>query len=89
MRFRVEKLIRDGLPQMMRDQGLSVFCHRLDDAAFLTALKAKLLEEAQEVASAGPDDLVEELADVLEVIATLIAAAGLSPGDVEAARRRG
>lgn len=87
MRFRVEKLIRDGLPQMMRDQGLSVFCHRLDDAAFLAALKAKLLEEAQEVASAGPDDLVEELADVLEVIATLIAAAGLSPGDVEAARQ--
>jgi predicted house-cleaning noncanonical NTP pyrophosphatase (MazG superfamily) len=86
MRFRVEKLIRDGLPQMMLDQGLSVFCHRLDDRAFLEALKAKLIEEAQEVAAAGPVDLVEELADVSEVIMALIAAAGLSPEAVEVAR---
>ncbi len=41
MRFRVEKLIRDGLPQMMRDQGLTVFCRRLDDQAYINALKAK------------------------------------------------
>lgn len=86
MRFRVEKLIRDGLPQMMRDQQLTVFCHRLDDAAFLAALKAKLIEEAQEAAAAGPDDLLEELADLSEVMAALMAAAGLSPQDVETAR---
>jgi predicted house-cleaning noncanonical NTP pyrophosphatase (MazG superfamily) len=86
MRFKVETLIRDGLPQMVRDQGLSVFCHRLDDDAFLIALKAKLVEEAQEVAAAGPDDLVEELADVSEVLRALIAAAGLRPEVVEAAR---
>lgn len=86
IRFRVEKLIRDGLPQMMRDQGLTVFCHRLDDAAFLAALKAKLIEEAQEAAAAAPDELLEELADVGEVLATLITAAGLSPEAVEAAR---
>ncbi|WP_293321175.1 nucleoside triphosphate pyrophosphohydrolase [Phenylobacterium sp.] len=86
MRFRVEKLIRDGLPQMMQDQGLSVFCHRLDDRAFLEALKAKLVEEAQEVAAAEPDDLVEELADVSEVMMALIAAAGLTQEAVEAAR---
>lgn len=86
IRFRVEKLIRDGLPQMMRDQGLTVFCHRLDDAAFLAALKAKLIEEAQEAAAAAPDELLEELADVSEVLATLITAAGLSPEAVESAR---
>jgi predicted house-cleaning noncanonical NTP pyrophosphatase (MazG superfamily) len=86
MRFRVEKLIRDGLPQMMRDQGLTVFSHRLGDAAFLAALKAKLLEEAQEVAAAAPDGLVDELADVAEVMGALIIAAGLTPEAVEAAR---
>ncbi|MDP1642461.1 MAG: nucleoside triphosphate pyrophosphohydrolase [Phenylobacterium sp.] len=86
MRFRVEKLIRDGLPPMMREQGLTVFCHRLGDAEFLTALKAKLLEEAEEVAVATADDLLEELADVSEVLMALIAAAGLSPEAVEAAR---
>lgn len=86
MRFRVEKLIRDGLPQMMRDQGLTVFCHRLGDAEFLAALKAKLLEEAEEVALATADELLEELADVSEVMMALMAAAGLAPEAVEAAR---
>ncbi|MDO8899960.1 MAG: nucleoside triphosphate pyrophosphohydrolase [Phenylobacterium sp.] len=86
MRFRVEKLIRDGLPQMMRDQGLTVFCHPLEDADFLAALKAKLVEEAQEAARAAPADLLEELADVSEVMGALIAAAGLSAEAVEAAR---
>ena len=48
LRFRVEKLIRDKLPQIMRDQGLAVFDQRLDDEAFVAALKAKLVEEAIE-----------------------------------------
>lgn len=86
MRFRVEKLIRDGLPQMMRDQGLEVFCHRLDDAAYLDALKAKLIEEAQEAAVADPACLAEELADLSEVMLALIAAAGLSSEVIEQAR---
>ncbi len=86
MRFRVEKLIRDHLPQMMEDQGLTVFCHQLGDADFLHALKAKLIEEAQEVSTASPEALLEELADVSEVMAALIAAAGLDPDAVEAAR---
>ena len=43
IRFRVEKLIRDGMPQMIGEQGLQVVCHRLDDAGFLAALKAKRL----------------------------------------------
>ena len=75
MRFRVQKLIRDRLPAIMRAQGLKVFDRRLNDAEFVAALKDKLLEEAQEVGAATNEtDLIDELADVMEVIAFAAAA---------------
>ncbi|CAN7342848.1 nucleoside triphosphate pyrophosphohydrolase [Phenylobacterium sp. LjRoot164] len=86
MRFRVEKLIRDRLPEIMRSQGLAVFDRRLDDAEYVVALGDKLLEEAQEARLASPDEIAGELADVLEVAYALAQAHGLSPQDVEAAR---
>mgnify|MGYP005752676503 CR=1 FL=1 len=87
LRFAVGKLIRDGLPAMMRAQGLEVFERRLDDADYTAALRTKLLEEAAEAVRApGREALIEELADVLEVILAIAAAEGIDPEDVEAAR---
>jgi predicted house-cleaning noncanonical NTP pyrophosphatase (MazG superfamily) len=88
MRFRVQKLIRDRLPAIMRAQGLAVFDRRLDDDEFVAALKDKLLEEAREAhEAASPAELADELADVMEVIATLVQASGLHPDDIEARRQ--
>lgn len=87
MRFLVEKLIRDKLPQMMRDQGLTVFDRRLDEAEFVAALKAKLVEEAAEVQDAATSvELVGELADVMEVIRALAEVSGISLEEIEAHR---
>lgn len=86
LRFKVEKLIRDRLPEIMRGQGQRVFERTLDDATYLTELKRKLVEESAEAASADADSLVEELADVLEVLMALAQAGGASFGDVEAKR---
>lgn len=86
MRFRVQKLIRDRLPDIMRSQGLAVFDRRLDDVEYLDALGEKLIEEAHEVRLARPDEIVWELADVLEVVHALAQAHGLTLQDVEAAR---
>lgn len=85
-RFRVEKLIRDRLPEIMRASGLGVFEHALNDDAFIASLKAKLLEEAREAHAAAPDELLGELADVSEVLRALAAAAGFTLDDVERAR---
>ena len=88
MRFRVQKLIRDGLPQMMRDQGLKVFERRLDEGEFIQALKEKLVEEAAEARdAAAPAELLAELADVMEVIYALAAATGLPMEEIEAQRQ--
>jgi predicted house-cleaning noncanonical NTP pyrophosphatase (MazG superfamily) len=86
MRFRVQKLIRDRLPDIMRGQGLAVFDRRLDDAEFVAALGEKLVEEAHEARLAGPDEIAWELADVLEVVHALAQARGLNLQDIEAAR---
>lgn len=87
MRFRVEKLIRDRLPEIMRAQGLAVFDRRLDDEAFAQALKAKLLEEAAEAgATRDAEDLAGELADLSEVMLALAQLNGLTAQDIEARR---
>jgi predicted house-cleaning noncanonical NTP pyrophosphatase (MazG superfamily) len=86
-RYRVEKLIRDRLPAIMRAQGLAVFDRRLGAAELETALRAKLVEEAGEArAAAGRDDLVDELADIAEVIAALCALREITPAEIETAR---
>lgn len=88
MRFRVQKLIRDRLPAIMRAQGLAVFDRRLSDTEFVAALKDKLLEEAQEAhEAASTAELVDELADVMEVIHALAGASGVSLDDIEARRQ--
>ncbi|MBU2029438.1 MAG: nucleoside triphosphate pyrophosphohydrolase [Alphaproteobacteria bacterium] len=71
---------------MMRAQGLEVFDHRMDAAAYRLALRHKLVEEAQEVEAASAGELVEELADVLEVVMALAAAEGFDMAQIEAAR---
>jgi predicted house-cleaning noncanonical NTP pyrophosphatase (MazG superfamily) len=87
MRFRVEKLIRDKLPAIMRAQGLAVFDRRLDDDAFRVSLREKIVEEALEARAAGSrDELVGELADLTEVILALTAAEGLTSAEIEIRR---
>jgi predicted house-cleaning noncanonical NTP pyrophosphatase (MazG superfamily) len=86
-RFRVEKLIRDRLPEIMREQGLAVFERQLAPDERISCLKAKLLEEAGEAAAAGDRaDMLNELADVSEVILALAAAYAFSAAEIEAAR---
>ncbi len=87
LRFRVEKLIRDRLPAIMQADGLTTFERALPLPDFQAALAAKLVEEAREVvAAASRADLVEELADVAEVLLALTAAYGIDAAEVEAAR---
>jgi predicted house-cleaning noncanonical NTP pyrophosphatase (MazG superfamily) len=63
------KLVRDKIPGQIKRRGESVEVIRLQGEALLTALRQKLVEEAFEVADAKSfDDIVAELADVLEVI---------------------
>lgn len=78
MRVTHNKLVRDRIPEIITANGEHPVTHVLDDAGYRAALLAKLVEEAGEASQAAAHDLPEELADVLEVVQALAAAAGLS-----------
>jgi predicted house-cleaning noncanonical NTP pyrophosphatase (MazG superfamily) len=67
------KLVRDKIPNEIRDSGRHVEVRQLSGEDLTIALVAKLFEEAQEAAEAvgRRDRLIEELADVTEVISAL------------------
>jgi predicted house-cleaning noncanonical NTP pyrophosphatase (MazG superfamily) len=83
-----DKLVRDRIPEIIRASGRTCETTRLVDEEYQTALLAKLVEEAREAASAGPGELVTELADLLEVVEATISAHGLSREAVEEERRK-
>ena len=59
------KLVRDKIPQIIKEKGENPITRVLSDEEFLVELYKKLQEEVQEF---GEDQSMEELADILEVI---------------------
>ncbi|MBN9542197.1 MAG: hypothetical protein J0G32_00175, partial [Alphaproteobacteria bacterium] len=51
-RFKIDKLIRDKMPDIMRSMGLKVYERTVDLDEYLSVLKLKLVEEATEVFNA-------------------------------------
>lgn len=62
------KLIRNKVPQAIRDRGEDPFTWTADDDEYKALLMSKLMEEATELCDSHE---VEELADVLEVVWTI------------------
>jgi predicted house-cleaning noncanonical NTP pyrophosphatase (MazG superfamily) len=82
------KLVRDSIPELATDVGHNGTWHQATEAEFARCLRAKLLEEAREAATASPAELAEELGDVLQVLYALAELAGLTAAEVECARAR-
>jgi predicted house-cleaning noncanonical NTP pyrophosphatase (MazG superfamily) len=82
------KLVRDRIPELAATNGHPGVFQQATEAEFALWLRAKLLEEAREAATARPAELVEELGDVLQVLYALAAEAGYSAAEVECARAR-
>lgn len=71
-RFKLGKLIRDGIPDIMRADGFEVTLRSIKPTELIELLKGKLLEETNEVIGAKTqDEIIEELSDVLEVVQAL------------------
>lgn len=71
----MSKLVRDGIPEVIRQSGREPAVSRLSGEKLRLALKEKLVEEALELKEA--DDIYEELADVLEVVDAVIQQYGI------------
>ena len=82
------KLVRDRIPELAAATGHPGSFQQATEAEYARSLRAKLLEEAREAATASPAELVEELGDVLQVLYALAATAGLAAAEIECARAR-
>lgn len=82
------KLVRDQIPASLIAKKLKFETRIiLNNDEFTQLLKQKLLEEAHEVqAAGGRDEVLKELADVLEVVQTICDSSGITLADLEAAR---
>lgn len=82
------KLVRDRIPKIIRENGERPVICTLRAGEFKKALKEKLLKEVREIESARSKELlVEELADVQEVLIALYDAYGIACQDVTKAAR--
>lgn len=75
--FRLNKLIRDKVYDSMLDLGQKVTHRKLSDKEMINKLRAKIIEEANELDTKSPK-LAEELADTLEVLEHLALRSGIS-----------
>lgn len=69
----LNKLVRDNIIEIIKKQNKKCSYRYLNDTDFNQSLKEKLMEESREVYDAmGKEDLMNEIADVLEVVEALI-----------------
>lgn len=87
--FKFDKLIRDRAYEMMRDAGVEMkLKENISEEEVVSYYKKKVLEEAQEVVDAKDrEELVEEMADCLEIIKGLAKVLDIDFADIEKARR--
>lgn len=78
------KLVRDNIPNIIKQNGEESVTKILDYEEYKKELYKKLLEEANEVINAqNKDAILEELADVFEILKSIAELEGKNINDVE------
>lgn len=75
MRKEYNKLVRDRIPDIIRETGRECAVEVMSDAEYCSALWQKLLEEAAEgrdAAHTAPQRITTELADLYEVVDAIL-----------------
>lgn len=77
------KLVRDKIPEIIKNSGKTPHCHILSNDEYFSELDRKLNEECAEYQA---DKSIEELADMLEVMYAIAEARGYSISELERVR---
>lgn len=87
--FKQNKLVRDKIVEIMQTHGSKLYWIKLEDKEFIKQLKTKLIEEASEVAHANSkEEILEEMADLLEVFQTLAQVCDISSKEITAFQKK-
>lgn len=84
------KLVRDRIPERMKADGVPTITRRIAGTVeHLVALRAKLNEEIAEYdAASGYDRIIDELADIIEVVYSLGELRGIEARHIDQWRRK-
>ena len=77
------KLVRDNIPDVIREKGETPVIRALEDEEFLRCLEEKLREEVEEFLE---DQNLEELGDILEVLEAMTHVHGWTDGEIRHAK---
>ncbi|MBR6649851.1 MAG: nucleoside triphosphate pyrophosphohydrolase [Clostridia bacterium] len=78
------KLVRDRIPEIIKNNGQACVTEILSTEEYITALDEKLREEMEEYQC---DKSIDELADLLEVVYSVAKARGWSIDELEEVRK--
>ena len=88
-KFLQNKLWRDNIPDKMRDMGSVIHIKQLTEDAYKACLMDKLVEEVAEVTAATTQaEVIEEIADVLEVLDAIYKAHGVEKSTIEETKQK-
>ena len=78
--MRYDKLVRDKIPDIIRQKGRIPITHVADEKEYWIKLKQKLQEEVTEFLES---EAIEEIADILEVIETIEAVKNVTKQEIQ------
>ena len=78
--MKYDKLVRDGIPDKIKKNGGNPKIHHAEIGEYWIKLKEKLWEEVKEF---DEDEIIEELADVLEVLDAICEFKGFEVEDIK------
>lgn len=83
--MKYNKLVRDKIPEIIKQKGGTALTHIADDEEYWVKLKEKLQEEVDEFSE---NSTREEIADILEVIDAICKFKNFNKKEVEGIKRK-
>ncbi len=83
--MKYNKLVRDNIPEYIKSRGGTPITHIANDKEYWEKLKEKLQEEIKEFSE---DEVIEEMADIQEVIDAICDYKKFSKEDIDAVKKK-
>lgn len=87
--FKLNKLIRDGLKEIYANNGQTAIYKKITSAEHKNYLVSKIIEEASEIPlNATNQEIIDEIADVRQVLEDLMMLCNIDESQVETAKQK-